>query len=50
VFRGARRERGGVALDVVVGAGLILLTAFALDRVGISFGEILSGAGRFFGW
>jgi hypothetical protein len=45
-----RSQRAGVLLDLVVAAGLILLGAFALSSLGISFGEILSGAGHFFGY
>lgn len=42
-------RRGGVALDLIVGLALILLGAFALNRLGISFHAILHGASRFFG-
>jgi hypothetical protein len=45
-----RSRRGGVVLDLVVAAALILLGAFALAHLGISFGELVSGARRFFGW
>ncbi len=48
IFR-ARSSRGGVLLDAVLALGLILLAAFALERVGISFGEILHSAFHFFG-
>lgn len=42
-------RRGGVLLDLVLSFGLILLMAYALDSLGISFHEILHGALRFFG-
>ncbi len=42
-------RRGGVLLDLVLAVGLILLVAFALFTLGITFGEILSGARHFFG-
>jgi hypothetical protein len=48
IFR-ARTQRGGVLLDAVVAVGLILLVAFAFEEVGISFGQILGQAARFFG-
>lgn len=44
-----RNRRGGVLLDLVLAVGLVLLAAFALYALGITFGEILSGAGHFFG-
>ncbi len=43
-----RSVRGGVLLDAVLVLGLVLLAAFALDRLGLSFGEILHGARQFF--
>ena len=36
-------------LDLVVATALVLLGAFALDRLGIHLGEILVGARHFFG-
>jgi hypothetical protein len=42
-------RRGGVLLDFVLVVALVLLGAFALDMLGISFHEILSGALHFFG-
>lgn len=42
-------ERAGVLLDLTVAVALILLGAFLLALVGISFSEILHGAERFFG-
>lgn len=44
-----RSRRGGALLDAVLALGLILLAAYALDSIGISFAEILHGAFRFFG-
>jgi len=44
-----RNRNGGVLLDLVVGTALVLLGAFALASVGITFPEILHGASRFFG-
>jgi len=41
--------RGGVVLDLVLALGLLLLAAFALHEVGVSFRMILHGAERFFG-
>jgi hypothetical protein len=41
--------RGGVVLDLVLAVALILVGAYALDRVGLSFGELLLGARHFFG-
>jgi hypothetical protein len=48
IFR-ARTQRGGVLLDAILAVGLILLAAFALEELGVSFGEILQQAARFFG-
>ena len=45
-----RNRNGGVLLDLVVGAALVLLGAFALASLGITFPEILRGASRFFGF
>jgi hypothetical protein len=42
-------QRGGVVLDIVLAVGLILLGAFVLYSLGITLGEILSGAAHFFG-
>ena len=42
-------RRGGVLLDAVLSLALILLGAYALESVGISFGQLLHGALRFFG-
>ena len=51
-MRGAflrRSQRGGVVLDLVLAAGLILIGAFTLSLIGITFHELLRGAGHFFG-
>ncbi len=42
-------QRGGVVLDLVLAAALVLFGAFALDHLGITFHQILHGAARFFG-
>ncbi|HYB78706.1 MAG TPA: hypothetical protein VEG66_02965 [Thermoplasmata archaeon] len=44
-----RNRNGGALLDLVVGMAFVLLGAFALASVGITFPEILRGASRFFG-
>ncbi len=51
-MRGAflrRSQRGGVVLDLVLAAGLILIGAFTLNLIGITLHELLRGAGHFFG-
>jgi hypothetical protein len=47
--RSRLNQRGGVLLDLVLAFALVMLGAFALNAVGISFREILHGASRFFG-
>jgi hypothetical protein len=42
-------QRGGVLLDTVLALALILIGAFALESIGISFGQLVHGAERFFG-
>lgn len=42
-------RRGGILLDAVLSLGLILLAAFALESLGISFHQIAHAALRFFG-
>jgi hypothetical protein len=42
-------RRGGVLLDAVIALGLVILGAYALDMLGLSFREILHGALHFFG-
>lgn len=51
MWRPRRRldSRGGVLLDVVVVGAIVLLGAFALNAIGLSFSQILHGAARFFG-
>lgn len=44
-----RARRGGVLLDAVVALGVVLVGAYALAHLGLTFEEILRGAGRFFG-
>jgi flagellar biogenesis protein FliO len=44
-----RSERGGVVLDLVVAFAFVLLLAFALSRLGVSFSELLHAARTFFG-
>jgi hypothetical protein len=44
-----RSTRAGVVLDLVVAVGLILIGAFVLEAVGITWADLLSGAARFFG-
>lgn len=43
-------QRGGVLLDVVLVLAIVLVGAFALESIGLSFREILHGAERFFGY
>ena len=43
-------ERAGVLLDLVLVVGLVLLGAFVLDLLGVSFADILQGAEHFFGF
>jgi hypothetical protein len=42
-------RRGGVLLDVVLSLALILVGAYALESIGITFHQILHGALHFFG-
>jgi hydrogenase maturation factor len=42
------RQRGGVLLDLVLALAFVLVGAFVLAHVGISFSEIVTGARRFF--
>jgi hypothetical protein len=51
-LRFARRrmnQRGGVLLDLVLAAAVILVGAFALGHLGLTFHGLLHGAERFFG-
>ena len=45
-----RNRRGGVLLDAVLSLALLLVGAFILESVGISFTVLLHGAARFFGY
>jgi hypothetical protein len=45
----AMGQRGGVLLDLVLVLALVLLGAFALDLLGITFWDIVHGAESFFG-
>jgi hypothetical protein len=48
--RQLRAERGGGAiLDVILGFGVILVGAYLLYQVGLTFHALLFGAERFFG-
>jgi hypothetical protein len=42
--------RGGLFLDIVLAAAIILLGAFVLDLLGVTFARLFGGAGQFFGW
>jgi hypothetical protein len=42
-------RRGGVLLDAVLSAAVVILGAFALETLGFSLHRILEGAARFFG-
>lgn len=54
-FRGAdmsrlrRNQRAGVLLDAVLSLAFVIVGAFVLESVGLSLGELLRGAMRFFG-
>jgi hypothetical protein len=41
-------RRGGLLLDVVLAFGVILIGAFLLGHLGLSFHELLHGAEHFF--
>jgi len=45
----ARRERAGVVLDAVLAVAFLLVAAFVLDKAGVTFGDLWTGALRFFG-
>jgi len=47
--RRMRGARGGALLDAIVGLGVVLVGAFALYHLGLTFTEIVHGAGAFFG-
>ena len=42
-------RHGGVVLDLILAVAFVLLGAFVLDRLGISFADLLRRAGQFFG-
>jgi hypothetical protein len=46
-MRSIRSVRGGVALDVVLAIGLVLLAGFALNRIGVTLPEVLTGFRHF---
>ncbi|MGA8274750.1 MAG: hypothetical protein WB789_05745 [Thermoplasmata archaeon] len=46
-MRRIRSTRGGVLLDAVVALGLFVITAFALNRLGVTFPILLSGVHHF---
>ncbi|MGC2290003.1 MAG: hypothetical protein WA688_09135 [Thermoplasmata archaeon] len=48
-MRFRKYRRAGVLLDAVLSLALILLGAYALESIGITFGQVLHGALRFFG-
>ncbi len=47
-MRRFRSERGGVLLDAVLAVGIILLAAYGLAHVGLTFSQVLHGARYFF--
>ncbi|HTT16171.1 MAG TPA: hypothetical protein VMH49_02265 [Thermoplasmata archaeon] len=40
---------GGAVLDSILGLGIILIGAFLLYHLGLTFQQVLRGAGAFFG-
>lgn len=46
-MRRIRSTRGGVLLDAVVALGLFVLTAFALNRIGVTLPVLLAGVRHF---
>ena len=42
-------RRGGVLLDAFLAFALLILGAFALESMGLTFVQIVHGAARFFG-
>lgn len=49
-FRALRRDvRGGVVLDLVLATALVLVGAFLLASMGVTFHAIVHGAEHFFG-
>ncbi len=43
-------RRGGLLLDVVLAVGIVIVVAFVLQLAGLDFWQLLSGAGKFFGF
>jgi len=41
--------RGGIVLDLVLAFAVVIVGAFALETLGLSFGVLFHGALRFFG-
>lgn len=48
LLRHRLNRRGGLLLDAVLSFAFILMAAYALDSVGISFHQIVHAAARFF--
>jgi len=42
-------QRGGVVLDLILATAFLLVGAFALNSLGISFTSLVTGARHFFG-
>ncbi len=47
--RFSSNRRGGVLLDAVLALALVLVGAYLLHSAGLTFGELVHGAARFFG-
>ena len=47
-MRSIRSQKAGVLLDAVLALGLVLIGAYALAHVGITFSQVLHGARFFF--
>ncbi|MGI0129674.1 MAG: hypothetical protein ACREDE_01390 [Thermoplasmata archaeon] len=48
-IRRIRNRRAGVLLDAVLSLGIVLVAAFVLESMGVTFVQVLNGALRFFG-
>ena len=44
-----RSIRGGIVLDLVLAVGLVLIAAFLLESIGISWSDLVQSFVRFFG-
>ncbi len=44
-----RSIRGGIVLDLVLAVGLVLIAAFLLESIGISWADLVHAFARFFG-